>query len=221
MSVALKTTARESTSSATRINFNRIRSEKTIQYLEKNQLKDEWDLSKILPVCYLEGVTRNFHHHFKTYDLPHAVDKVWDAYVNVPPSIAWGGRRIGFSFSYNPASRLFFYENDAPYKGLKEDQLIFIVIRIFFGLIKIAVTHQVNIIDSDKKLIKLCYVEGGKSAGSQILRFEKTGENSTRVIHETFYKSESDFRDRKIYPFLHERIINQLHRNIKKHLKKS
>lgn len=217
MSIALTNRVKDLTKPAALINLNRIKSEETRDYLLRNRLKDTSDLSNILPICYLEGITNDFHSHIKSYDFPFDVEKVWDAYVNIPPIIAWGGRRIGFSFAYNPSSGVFHYEDDA-YKGLREGQLIFIVIKVFFGLFKMAVTHQVNKIDEETKTIKLCYVEGGKSAGSQILRFEDLGNNHTRVIHETYYKSASDFRDRKLYPLLHERIINQLHRNILRYL---
>jgi hypothetical protein len=218
MSITLAHITRDTRKPSCLINLQRIKSEHTLEYLHKNRLKNSDDLSKIVPVCYLEGVTKDFHSIIKTYDFQNPVDQVWDAYVNVPPSVAWSGRRIGFSFAYNPAGEEFHYEDDV-YRGLSDNQLIFIVIKICFGLIKIAVTHHVNRVDHQSKIIKLCYVEGGKSAGSQILRFEPTGPDSSKVIHETYYKSESDFRDKNLYPMLHMRIINQLHKNMKKYLR--
>ncbi|MCR9065444.1 MAG: hypothetical protein NXI00_15830 [Cytophagales bacterium] len=200
-----------------RINLSKIASVCTKDYLSKNGLIDEDDLSKVMPVCYLEGVTDDFHRHVKTYTTKHPVDKVWKAYLNIPPVASWAGKRIKFSFSYNKETKRFHYLND-EYAGLKVNQLIFIEIKLLFGLIKLAVTHHVNQILPDKKKIKLCYVQGGKSAGSQIISFEKITDSETRIVHETFYKSDSEFRDKKLYPMLHEKIINQFHQNVFKYL---
>lgn len=198
-----------------KINLKRIKSARTLEYLRKNDLTDVSDLDKIVPVCYLEGVEHDFLKHSKSYRLPFPVQQVWDAYLKIPPADSWAGNRIGFSFSYNTDSKNFHYLND-QYHGLEVNQLIFIEIKLLFGLFKLAVTHHVNEISEEQKRIKLCYVEGGKSSGSQIIKFRKVSESETEVIHDTFYKSDSKFRDEKLYPILHELIINQFHKNVRK-----
>ncbi|MGR3810470.1 hypothetical protein [Jiulongibacter sp. NS-SX5] len=217
MSIAVGLKKAVDTERKLKINLNRIKSAKTLAYLKEHGLKNHLDLDKILPVCYLENSQIDFLKHSKSYSLPFNIEDVWDAYVNIPPSKSWAGRRIGFSFTYNTESKNFHYAND-EYRGLKENQLIFIEIKILFGLLKLAVTHHVNEVLPDEKRIKLCYVEGGKSSGSQMVSFEKVSENETKVVHDTYYKSDSKFRDEKLYPILHERIINQFHKNVKRYL---
>ncbi|KPM48024.1 hypothetical protein [Jiulongibacter sediminis] len=200
-----------------KINLKRIKSARTLEYLKKNALADISDLDKIVPLCYLEGIENDFLKHSKSYKLPYSVDDVWDAYINIPPAESWAGNRIGFSFSYNTDSKDFHYLHD-QYHGLEVNQLIFIEIKLLFGLFKLAVTHHVNQISPEEKKIKLCYVEGGKSSGSQIITFKKISESESIVVHDTFYKSDSKFRDEKLYPFLHELIINQFHKNVRKYM---
>ena len=69
--------------------------------------------------------------------------------------------------------------------------------------------------------MKFCYVEGGKAAGSQMIKLVSKGPNTTEVIHDTYYKSGSKFRDEKLYPIVHERIINEFHRNVKNFLEEA
>ena len=195
------------------INLDKIKSLKTKNFLKKFCILDEKDLVRMMPVCYLEGVSEDFNQHVKSYELNATVEKLWKAYTQIPPRVSWCGRKLCFSFSYNQSTKKFHYPND-HYDGLKESQLIFIEVRFLFGLIKLAVTHQVNKISEKAKTIKLCYMEGGASSGSQILSFERISDDKTRVTHRTYYKSNSNFRDKYLYPFLHERIINQFHQNV-------
>lgn len=199
------------------IDKERIQSSQTLDYLSKNELENSADLEAITPKCYSEDQHENFHKHSKTYELNCSIQKAWDAYITIPPEISWSGRRLIFSFAYDTSPKNISYAHDS-YDGMKENQLIFIVIKIFFGLFKLAVTHYVSEVLPDQKKVKLCYVDGGKSWGSQFIRFEKISEDRTIIVHETYYRSDSKFRDEKLYPWLHERIIDQFHKNVKKYL---
>jgi hypothetical protein len=59
-------------------------------------------------------------------------------------------------------------------------------------------------------------MRGGASAGSQIIALRETSDGFTEVSHKTFYKSNSNFRDTRIYPGLHTRAISEFHLNVKK-----
>lgn len=199
------------------INHELIASLKTKAYLKQNKLLKASDLKLIIPTCYTEENAENFHLHQKKYIVNHAIDKVWKAYNEIPPALAWSGRRIKFSFCFNSINEEISYLND-EYTGLEEGQLIFLEIKVGLGLVKLAVTHQVNNINHAAYSMKFCYVQGGKAAGSQLLQLVKLGDNQTEVVHNTYYKSDSDFRDKKLYPIVHERIINEFHKNVFKYL---
>lgn len=202
------------------INQSLINSLKTRAYLDLNALKNTSDLQLITPHCYLEETSKDFLLHEAKYNLDHNLEDVWNAYIDIPPAEAWTGKRIAFSFCFDRNEESLTYLND-DYDGLKENQLIFIEIKVAFGLVKIAVTHEVNQVDPVEKKCKFCYVEGGKAKGSQMIKFVATGPNSTMVVHDTYYKSESKFRDIVLYPFVHGRIIDEFHANVKRYLEKS
>ena len=76
-------------------------------------------------------------------------------------------------------------------------------------------------LDPNKRIIKTNYLENSKSTGSQYIRFEAVSANRTRIVHDTYYKSNSTFRDAILYPFLHGLTIGAFHGNMKKILAES
>ncbi|SOE20343.1 hypothetical protein SAMN06298216_0838 [Spirosomataceae bacterium TFI 002] len=204
----------------TLIDHGLIKSLKTKSYLRLHNLKNTSDLKLIIPTCYTQDKEKEFNLHQKSYLVNYPIDQVWDAYLNIPPSKAWSGKKIQFSFSFDFDKDQISYTKD-KYEGLRVGQLIFLEIKLAFGLVKLAVTHQVNEISEAKKSMKFCYVEGGKASGSQMLSLVKKGENQTEVVHNTYYKSDSKFRDKRLYPTIHESIINEFHRNVFNFLRES
>lgn len=205
-------------SKSSSIDHSLINSLKTKDYLTLNSLKNTGDLKGIIPLCYIENESEDFLLHQAEYIAPASLEKVWKAYIEIPPADAWSGRRVQFSFSYDRTSDSISYLDD-EYKGLFEGQLIFLEIKIAKGLLKLAVTHQVNQINEAEKSLKLCYVEGGKASGSQLIKLVENGPHSTKVIHDTYFKSDSKFRDKVLYPFVHGRIVGEFHKNVLKYLK--
>jgi hypothetical protein len=199
------------------IDKERVDSSHTLDYLKQHNLNNSNDLDALSPLCYSENSEINFHLHNKTYYLNYGLEDSWNAYLKIPPELAWTGSKLAFSFTYDSSDKTFTYADD-KYDGMKEDQLVFIVIKLLFGFFKLAVTHYVSKVSTEDKAVKLCYVEGGKSLGSQMISFERVSENKTRIIHITRYKSNSNFRDKILYPFIHEMIINQFHNNVKNYL---
>jgi hypothetical protein len=197
------------------INTERIKATQTIDYLRIHSLNTAKDLDSVLPLCHSEG--GDFHLHRKAYESNHSFKDTWEAYNNIPPEKAWSGNNLMFSFAYDTIPGKISYSKDI-YEGMKENQLIFIVIKLVFGIFRLAVTHFVHTISEDEKKVKLCYVKGGKSSGSQYIYFEELSANKTKIIHHTYYKSESNFRDKWLYPPIHEMIINQFHTNVKNYL---
>jgi hypothetical protein len=199
------------------IDRSKILSSHSLEYLNKHKLRNSLDLDCLSPKCYNETDNGHFYTHSKTYLINYNIEKVWGAYLNIPPKLAWSGSKLAFSFTYDPPKRNFTYADD-KYTGMKDNQLVFIVIKLLFGVFKLAVTHFVSKVSEKDKKVKLCYVEGGKASGSQMINFESVSENETRIIHVTKYKSDSKFRDEKLYPIIHEMIINAFHKNVKKYM---
>ena len=122
---------------------------------------------------------------------------------------------VSFGCMYCKTSKASTYLKD-QYNGLREGQVLFLNISLFWGTVNIAVAHQITRIDPREKYIEFSYIEGGKTEGSQRLIFQKVSDSHTRIIHRTTYrgKTKSYLREKRIYPYLHGRVIAAFHRNV-------
>ena len=87
----------------------------------------------------------------------------------------------------------------------------------FWGLVNIAVAHQITRIDQREKFIEFSYIEGGETEGSQRLTITQTPDGFTQIEHKTTYrgKTKSPFREKTLYPLLHGKVISVFHSNVK------
>ncbi len=195
------------------IEYSRIGQKKIRHLLVRNRLHTSDDFQHMEALCSPSAEEAGYSRHVKTFIVKHPLEKVWNGYCTVSPGQSWCGRRVSFGMLFNPAKAPLVYAGD-PYQGLKAGQILFIQLKLFKGLFKLAVAHKVSEVDAEHKRIKICYMKNGASEGSQFIRFESTPEGHTRVIHETAYRSTSRFRDQRIYPGIHARVISEFHENV-------
>ena len=117
---------------------------------------------------------------------------------------------------YCRKSKAITYAKD-EYKGLREGQVLFLNVSLFWGLVSIAVAHQITRVNQAEKYIEFSYIEGGETEGSQRLTFVQTPTGTTEIIHKTTYrgKKKSPFREKTLYPILHAKVISAFHYNVK------
>jgi hypothetical protein len=121
---------------------------------------------------------------------------------------------ISFGLQYSRKTGKVCYLDD-QYHGMEVGVVIVLNLRLFWGLLNIAVAHQVMEIDEANRRIKLCYMACGASEGSQWISLFETEDGYTGIQHETLYKSKSDFRDTRVYPRLHSRAVAEFHQNVR------
>ncbi len=197
------------------IDWQQIRQEKIKSYLLKNGLTTPAGLSGMKPLCYSEAYADTYRKHFQSFLIERDIDSVWQTYATIHPRDAWNGKMIGFGLQYARGGNRIDYLND-PYTRMEKGQIIILQLSLLWGLVKIPVAHEVAEIDEARKTIKMCYMQGGASEGSQWIALKKTPEGFTEVSHLTFYKSKSAFRDKILYPPLHTRAIKEFHGNVRR-----
>ena len=191
-----------------------IKNAQVRQMLQGLEIKSLADFQRVGSYCYQSGISYPvaYSTHQKKFVFEVPLQKLWDQYLITPPDQAWKGRLVDFGLCYGSQNNEVYLPYQ-QYPGLEVGQLHFLELN-FLGLAEIAVGHQVTAINSDKNFIKLCYLQGGQSQGSQWIFLRDIGNNRTEVSHFTRYKSDSKFRDNKMYPLLHSWVISLFHRNI-------
>lgn len=181
--------------------------------LRKDGIAKSSDIDQLQATCVEPSELKDYRYHTKTYFIDASVDKVWETYKTVSPAEAWQGNIGSFAFMYCRYTGDFNYiEDDFP--GIREGQVIFLNLRFFRGLFNLVVGQEVVEINEQEKVMKFCYLENGASDGSQSVHLYPTPDGRTRVIHQTYYRSDSPFRDQHLYPLLHSMIIKEYHQSI-------
>ncbi|MCD8538388.1 MAG: hypothetical protein LRY55_00450 [Leadbetterella sp.] len=197
------------------IDFSRIKQRKVRQLMAENNLFYQKDFNGMETACFTDG--EGFSKNTKTFLVKARPEAVWDAYRNSTPKQCWGGKLVSFGVLFDSPEKPLVYA-DGPYNGMKVGQIMFIQLRLLKGLYKLAVAHKVVAIDEAGKSMQICYMKKGASEGSQFISLKETPEGFTEVTHDTYYKSKSRFRDRKIYPGIHEKVISEYHSNVARSL---
>jgi hypothetical protein len=197
------------------VDLQQIRQKKIKSFLLRNGLATLNGLAGMKPICFCEASAATYRKHFQSFLIESDIALVWETYATIHPRDAWNGKMVGFGIQYARAGNKIQYL-DSAYSGMEQGQIIILQLSLLWGLVKIAVAHEVAEIDEARKTIKMCYMEGGASEGSQWISLKETPEGFTEVTHLTYYKSKSPFRDKFLYPPLHNRAINEFHGNIRK-----
>ena len=197
----------------TPINLQRIPYETIKEFLFNNSLTSLVGFQNFKAQCYEPSQSASFHTHLKTTVINAPLEQVWKAYQSISPQQAWSGDLLTLGLLYDGQSNRVFYV-DEKMPTARADQIFIVRLQLLGGVFKMAVAHKVMEVNAEKKLLRLCYLEGGKARGSQFIRFEAQGEQATLMTHETKYDSHSQFRDRMVYPFFHGLFINAFHDNV-------
>jgi len=152
-----------------------------------------------------------------TFLLNYPLDIVFNHYVSVNPSEAWmGGKLVSFGLGLDKNSGEVFYPGE-EYSGAKEGQVMYIYMS-FWGLKKICVGQEVIKIDSANHIIQFSYLKGGMTSGMQTMQFSSDTENQTKIVHTSYFKGLSAFRDKFLYPYFHTKVVSKFHENLKNSL---
>jgi hypothetical protein len=186
---------------------------KVAKYMKNGELKQLRFFSDIQPSVGDSCDLSRLYFHHGTYTVGASVQQTWSTCVNTSPAALWKGKMLGLSCVYSPCADSLLYACDGLYSQLELNQIYFINLRIM-RLFNVAAALMTTRMDSNERLIEFTYIKGNKSIGRQTIRLLEVGDGETMIVHDTFYKSGSRFRDKRLYPRFHQVSITDLHRNI-------
>ena len=193
------------------VDLDKISQKKLKKSLLKTKLFLVKNLNTLVPTCPGIDDSTYSHHVYTTYiDAP--IDSVWKAYNTLNPSKVWDVKSIKFGFGYARNSGDILYKDD-EFDHLEEGLIQFLSLRFLGGILKLNIAHELIGIDEERKRLQFCYMRYGKSEGTQIITMEAEN-GKTKIIHDTYYKSNSKFRDKRLYPYFHQKTVAELHANV-------
>jgi hypothetical protein len=179
------------------------------------------DFSSIHASCKKDINESDFNINEKVFYLKYSLSKVWECYSLGNPLKTWNGPRIGLGLLITKCSKSVKYAKSSIFPEIDTGQVYFLNLRLLKGLINLPVAFEVINIDRIQHLLEISYLNDNKSRGKQSIQFFDNGDGRTRIVHMSYFKSESWVRDDLLYPYFHKRFIKEFHRNMRQLIKDS
>lgn len=172
------------------------------------------DASKFVPSCPSFDACSDMYYHVKTYTFKGDAADAFDLLISLKPYEIWEGTSR-FEMEYEPSQKRFLGKNhNLP--DITEGQIFFLELDITKKM-QIPVAFQVVELNSQKKTLSFSYLKQNKSNGIQRITFVQDGDNFN-VVHETHFRSDSKFRDKRLYGFFHTRLLDDVWKRFEKRL---
>lgn len=197
------------------IDFSKIKQAQVRALLQRNNLFSLSDLSKLRSLCYDPSDGERYYTHIKSFVVHASITHVWNTYKTISPQETRSGSMVSFGLMYSRRQNQVMYPGES-YTGIEAGQIIFLNLNLIGSFIQLAVGHEITAVNENDKTIKICYLQNGASTGTQLIQLKKSKEDQTEVVHETWYRSGSVFRDKVLYPGFHEKGLTEFHENVKR-----
>lgn len=196
------------------INYSKIKQKKIQEYLH-SQEEVKHTLLDIHPSLQKNAETEGYHTQTQEFFINGSLKDVWQHYLSTNPSDSWNSKNVSFAMLFSKKEKRVIYK-DGYVSHLDTGQVVFLNLKLVKGLTNLASVFEFINIDTKSKVLEFSYVEGNTTQGKQQLQFIETGKGETQIIHTSYYKSNSVLRDLFLYPYFHNRLTSQFHRNMKK-----
>lgn len=175
------------------------------KFLKKHPQIDQFEAS-----CPSFEACEGYYYVGKKYELNYTPEQIFSTLCEVSPQELWEGK-AAFQLSYVPEeNHLYTLLDDAPM--VQEDMIIALNLKVL-GLTSIPVVFKILTVDRDENHLEFSYVQENKNHGIQSVRIYATEAGSV-VHHESKYYSGKDFRDKKLYPWIHHKLTDSFYENL-------
>jgi len=197
------------------IDLSEIPQRKVRKYIEERNINHMQDFG-LIHASWKKGLHESdFLFHEKTFFLKDKISHVWDCYKQANPTKSWNGPFVRFGLLISKKSNSAIYSNNSTFPAIDTGQVYFLDLRIMRGLFNLPMAFEITNIDPLKRIIEFSYIDGNKSKGKQTIEFSDDMDGRIRIIHKSYFRSDSPFRDNMLYPYFHRKFIRQFHHNMK------
>lgn len=188
--------------------------QRKVRFYITNQIKNDVRFITDIRPSILSGQdVSNYWTHKKTIIIENNPGNVIKKYFEVDLRKIWNKKPISFGLLLSKKDNKAIYKND-PFKGVEEGQVYYLNLQFLKGIYNIAVAFEILTLDIENRIIEFSYLNDGVAKGIQKIQFLNAENGNTQIIHESIFKSNSNFRDKYLYPFFHKRFIDEFHKSV-------
>jgi hypothetical protein len=200
------------------ISLSEIPQKHVRSYIEKRDINYMQNFSEIRASWNKETSNSTYHVHEKTIYFKNSLEDVWDCYRHSNPVESWNTHFIKVGLVISKCSNSVTYINNCTYPEIDTGQVVFLDLKLLKGMFNVPLAFEITNIDPFQKILEFSYIEGNTTQGKQTVQFFDNGDGRTRIVHRSYFKSFSPFRDKFLYPHFHSKFIKEFHRNMKNEL---
>jgi hypothetical protein len=202
-----------------RIHLDEIPQRRIRNYIVSRNIDKMDDFSLIHPSWNKEIIESDYKVIEKTFFLKSGLSSVWNFYQHASTFKMWNAKSIRFGLLITKCTNSVVYPKNPSCPEVDTGQVYFLNIKLMKGIFNIPVAFEIITIDQTHRIVEFSYIDNNKSRGKQSMQFFNDGEGRTRIVHRSFFKSESAFRDNFLYPYFHKKFIRGFHKNMKQLIK--
>jgi hypothetical protein len=201
------------------INLTEIPQKQVRHYIQKRDIDYMQNFSAIHASWNKETIESTYRIHERTIYFKNNLEDVWSCYRHSNPVKSWNTHFIRVGLVITKCSNSVTYINNCTYPEIDTGQVVFLDLKLIKGLFNVPLAFEITHIDPFNKILEFSYIEGNTTQGRQTVQFFDNGDGRTRIVHRSYFKSYSPFRDKFLYPHFHSKFIKEFHRNMKHELK--
>ena len=202
------------------LNFEEIPYKKVRNYVETQVENHRLTMHDLCASLEKSVIPLDFSSQDLYYYVNADINTVWKSYVYTNPAELWNGKRLSFGLLFSKPSDKVVYRSN-PCEKVDTGQIVILNLRLLRGIYNLAMAFEIINVDKEKRIIEFSYIKGNKSKVKQCIQFFEMSDGRTEIIHSSYFKSDSEFRDKYIYPFFHKRATNEFHRNMRRIIRKN
>jgi hypothetical protein len=197
------------------INLEEIPQKKVRQYIVSKSIDQMHDFS-LIHASWRKGINESdFKVVEETFYLKYKLSSVWQFYSHANLVKLWDGQSVRFGLLISKRSNSVIYKDAPLLPRIDTGQVYFLDIRFIKGVFDIPMAFEIINIDPVQQLVEFSYIDGNKASGKQTIQFFDNGEGRTRIVHRSYFKSESTLRDDVLYPYFHKKFVKEFHKNMR------
>ena len=202
-----------------RINLEDIPQRKVRKYIASREIDTMHDFSSIHDSWKKGIIESDFKVNEKIFYLKYKLSDVWECYWHANPFKTWDGKSVRLELLISKSLNTVVYTNNSFFPEIDTGQVYFLNLKLMKGLFNVPVAFEIINIDPKLQIVEISYIDNNKSQGKQTIQFFDNGEGSTRIVHRSYFKSDSWLREDLFYPYFHKKFIKEFHRNMKQLIK--
>jgi len=215
-------TTKWSSNCSAQLLINSVDFERIPQKKVKNLVKQQFEkgvvfFSDFNVTCYNDQDSNRYSFQKTSHIIKEKIHNVWSKLKSLKPKDEYSGKMVSFGFLYSKRLNKVLYSDD-DFMEIEEGQILFLNLKLLGGVKNLGVALEVTKVDDANNIIQFCYVDNGMTEGTQQVKLVENKEGDTIISQESRYRNHSKFREKRLYPFFHQKAVSELQANLRKYI---